>query len=209
MEIRKEELNLFPTLVSLYDLSYLDLKNVVRVIDNFPKETFHLLGNGGTDYRLNLNILNDSSLVELKKSIQDSVADYSKRLGVSKLEVYSSWSSITDVGGRLELHRHDGNVVSGVFYPAVNGMLSPLLFKNPIDQYKMFEIYDSNTKSNNISSYIPIYPRNGMLVLFPSWLEHKTDSEVGIRKIISFNASYDWFVEYNHKENKKRSINNK
>ena len=68
MEIQKEELNLFPTLVSLYDLSYLDLKNVVRVIDNFPKETFHLLGNGGTDYRLNLNILNDSSLVELKKS---------------------------------------------------------------------------------------------------------------------------------------------
>ena len=48
-----------------------------------------------------------------------------------------------------------------------------------------------------------------MLVLFPSWLEHKTDSEVGIRKIISFNASYDWFVEYNHKENEKRSINNK
>ena len=56
------------------------------------------------------------------------------------------------------------------------------------------EIVKYNPESNvqNTHHYNTIFPQSGMLVLFPSWLEHKTEVEIGRRIIISFNGVYHW-----------------
>ena len=192
MEIQKEELDLFPTPVSLYDLSYLDMDVITEVIENTPKEEFYLVDGGKTDFNVDCYILNDPNLINLRTSIEDCLNDYSIRLGVDNIVIQNSWSSITEVGGRLELHRHEGCVVSGVFYPKFNELISPLIVKSPISQNQMFEIYNPESNVQNRHHYNTIVPQSGMLVLFPSWLEHKTDVEVGRRNIISFNGIYDW-----------------
>ena len=192
MEIQKEELDLFPTPVSLYDLSYLDMDVITEVIENTPKEEFYLVDGGKTDFNVDCYILNDPNLINLRTSIEDCLDDYSIRLGVDNIVIQNSWSSITEVGGRLELHRHEGCVVSGVFYPKLNEPISPLIVKSPISQNQMFEIYNPESNVQNRHHYNTIVPQSGMLVLFPSWLEHKTDVEVGRRNIISFNGIYDW-----------------
>ena len=192
MEIQKEELDLFPTPVSLYDLSHLDMDVITEVIENTPKEEFYLVDGGKTDFNVDCYILNDPNLINLRTSIEDCLNDYSIRLGVDNIVIQNSWSSITEVGGRLELHRHEGCVVSGVFYPKLNEPISPLIVKSPISQNQMFEIYNPESNVQNRHHYNTIVPQSGMLVLFPSWLEHKTDVEVGRRNIISFNGIYDW-----------------
>ena len=192
MEIQKEELDLFPTPVSLYDLSYLDMDVITEVIENTPKEEFYLVDGGKTDFNVDCYILNDPNLINLRTSIEDCLNDYSIRLGVDNIVIQNSWSSITEVGGRLELHRHEGCVVSGVIYPKLNEPISPLIVKSPISQNQMFEIYNPESNVQNRHHYNTIVPQSGMLVLFPSWLEHKTDVEVGRRNIISFNGIYDW-----------------
>tara|TARA_B100001029_G_scaffold48958_1_gene39019 strand:- start:78 stop:677 length:600 start_codon:yes stop_codon:yes gene_type:complete len=192
MEIQKEELDLFPTPVSLYDLSHLDIDVITEVIENTPKEEFYLVDGGKTDFNVDCYILDDPNLINLRTSIEDCLDDYSIRLGVDNIVIQNSWSSITEVGGRLELHRHEGCVVSGVFYPKLNEPISPLIVKSPISQNQMFEIYNPESNVQNRHHYNTIVPQSGMLVLFPSWLEHKTDVEVGRRNIISFNGIYDW-----------------
>ena len=192
MEIQKEELDLFPTPVSLYDLSYLDMDVITEVIENTPKEEFYLVDGGKTDFNVDCYILDDPNLINLRTSIEDCLNDYSIRLGVDNIVIQNSWSSITEVGGRLELHRHEGCVVSGVFYPKLNEPISPLIVKSPISQNQMFEIYNPESNVQNRHHYNTIVPQSGMLVLFPSWLEHKTDVEVCRRNIISFNGIYDW-----------------
>tara|TARA_B100000965_G_C19258108_1_gene611775 strand:- start:78 stop:656 length:579 start_codon:yes stop_codon:yes gene_type:complete len=191
MSIRKNELELFPTPISLYDLSDLDLDSIVDCVEGIDKEEFHLLDNGKTDYQIGDNLLDNPDLVQLKEHIEHCIEDYSRKLGFVEIKLSGSWSSITDIGGRLELHRHEMSMVSGVFYPKVDCEISPLLFKNPIWQYKMAECYDFSIQSKYASFYDFIKPHSGLLILFPSWLEHKTDKEIGRRIIISFNAEID------------------
>ena len=192
MGIQKEELDLFPTPVSLYDLSHLDMGIISEVIETIPKEEFYLVDNGQTDFNTNSFILNHPDLFDLKDSIEQCLNDYSIRLGVDNIVVQNSWSSITEIGGRLELHRHEACVVSGVFYPKMNEPVSPLILKSPISQNQMFEIYNPESNVQNTHHYNTIFPQSGMLVLFPSWLEHKTEVEIGRRIIISFNGVYHW-----------------
>ena len=194
MEIRKEELNLFPTPISLYDLSHLDMDIISNVIEDTPKDKFKLIDNGKTDFNTNSFILNHPDLFDLKDSIEECLYDYSMRLGTANIVIYNSRSSITEIGGRLELHRHEGFVVSGVFYPKVDVPLSPLVVRSPILQNQMFEIYSSKIDAQYKQHHNNIFPHSGMLVLFPSWLEHKTDVEIGRRTIISFNGTYDWIA---------------
>ena len=192
MGIQKEELDLFPTPVSLYDLSHLDMGIISEVIETIPKEEFYLVDNGQTDFNTNSFILNHPDLFDLKDSIEQCLNDYSIRLGVDNIVIKNSWSSITEIGGRLELHRHEACVVSGVFYPKMNEPVSPLILKSPISQNQMFEIYNPESNVQNTHHYNTIFPQSGMLVLFPSWLEHKTEVEIGRRIIISFNGVYHW-----------------
>ena len=195
MEIRKDELYFFPTLVSLYDLSILNLNIISEVVENTPKDNYHLVEKGKTDFIFGRNILDHANLTELKQNINLCVDDYRQRLGLSKVRITSSWSSITDVGGRLELHRHAGSSISGVFYPEIKQPISPLLFKDPTHSYKMCELYDTSVESTiNSFSYMRIDPGLGMLVLFPGWLEHRTEVEIGRRKVISFNTEYNHLV---------------
>ena len=194
MGIQKEELDLFPTPVSLYDLSHLDMGIISEVIETIPKEEFYLVDNGQTDFNTNSFILNHPDLFDLKDSIEQCLNDYSIRLGVDNIVVQNSWSSITEIGGRLELHRHEGCVISGVFYPKFNEPVSPLIVKSPISQNQMFEIYNPESNVQNTHHYNTIVPQSGMLVLFPSWLEHKTEVEIGRRIIISFNCTYGWIA---------------
>ncbi len=190
MEIQKEELDLFPTPVSLYDLSYLDLDIIHENIESVEKLEFHLLDNGGTDYRINNRFLDRPDLLELKESIECCLADYTERVGFTDLYMTGSWSNITEVGGRLELHRHERSIVSGVFHPKVDEPVRPLLFKDPIWMYKMAEEYDFPHSASYPNFFNAVDITSGVLVLFPSWLEHKTDKEIGRRSCISFNTRF-------------------
>ena len=136
MEIQKEELDLFPTPVSLYDLSYLDMGIISEVIENTSKEEFYLVDGGKTDFNSGCDILDNPNLINLRTSIEDCLNDYSIRLGVDNIVIKNSWSSITEIGGRLELHRHEACVVSGVFYPKMNELLkNSEAANNPQNQY--------------------------------------------------------------------------
>lgn len=189
MQFKKCELDLFPTPVSLYDLSAVDITSLLEIIEQSEKKEFCLVQEGVSTFGSDMNLLDHPDLVELKSSILWALKDYRDRLGIFNIQISDSWFNFTKPGGRLELHRHEGSIVSGSFYP-IDNKVSPLLFKSPILPHKMNELYKPNANTQHAFGINTIVPSQGMLVLFPSWLEHKTDTEIGERLVVSFNTFY-------------------
>jgi len=194
--LKKIELDLFPTPVSLYNLENVDFSALLDIIDSEQSDAreFHLTPNGKTTFRGSGS--NESSILgrqetrEIRRELMKCVRDYTERLGIHNIDICESWFNITEPGGSLGLHRHEGSVVSGALYPRLMGDVSPLLFKSPISMYKMNELYRPGTESQHAFGFNTVWPETGILVLFPSWLEHTVDKEVGHRLVVSFNTYY-------------------
>ena len=99
------------------------------------------------------------------------------------VDVSSSWFNEMDNGAHVKLHRHERSIISGVLYFNLSNNSSPISFKNPLIPYKMMELYNGNS---NYYNTIDVY--EGLLILFPSWLEHETLPQSGKRCVISFNT---------------------
>ena len=192
-QLKKAELDLFPTPVSVYDLSYYDFQPLLKVIEQSERNNFPLVVGGESTFSPQANLLDHPDLTDLKQHIKVCLEDYQDRLGIFNVEIVESWFNMTPPGGHLELHRHEGSAISGALYPRVEGEISPLLFRSPIWPYKMNELYrppSENKLNPNAFGYNTVWPSHGLLVLFPSWLEHKTDTEIGNRMVVSFNTGY-------------------
>jgi len=189
MEYKKCEIDLFPTPVSLYDLSSVDVEPLLQVIEELETHAYYLVESGESSFGPQSELLNDSRLIDLKKSIKSCLDDYVNRLGIFPLSFAESWFNKTPPGGRLDLHRHEGSCISGAFYP-LDEEIVPLLFKSPILPYKMNELYRPGVQTQHAYGFNTVFPSKGMLILFPSWLEHKTDFEIGKRLVVSFNTFY-------------------
>ena len=115
-------------------------------------------------------------------------------LGIKKddIELNSMWSNIHNVGSKHHTHQHPNAFLSGAFYPYIPECKEPgnILFIDPRQAKNM--VYADFVKSSCISNRrIWVTPKTGLLLLFPSWLEHGTDPFIGSpdqkRVSISFN----------------------
>ena len=100
-------------------------------------------------------------------------------------------------GSKHELHSHPGSVISGVFYIRAAESSPPIVFKDPRPYYK-FMYYDTifndgrDPKSYSLFPEYVVKPKTGMLLLFPSWLEHEvlqsTSDEERITMVFNLDA---------------------
>jgi uncharacterized protein (TIGR02466 family) len=98
-----------------------------------------------------------------------------------------SWINMHDRGGFNFLHMHDNTLLSGVFYIAVPPGSGGLMFRDP-----RAGVLHSPFKGNgaNACKEVRLAPSDGLLVLFPHWLEHYVEPHEGDseRVAIAFNA---------------------
>ena len=187
---KKCELDLFPTPVSLYDLSELDVNPLLEAIEDAETHYFHLVDGGESTFAPTARLFEDERCEVVACAIQDCLNDYCHRTGLYPLKIQESWFNKTPPGGRLELHRHEGSAISGAFYP-LGGNVTQLQFKSPTHPYKMNDLYRNDANTPYSYGYQGLQSDKGMLVLFPSWLEHKTEKEIGDRLVVSFNSFYN------------------
>lgn len=188
--MKKCELDLFSTPISVYDLSKIDVKLLLKNIFSQKSYEHFLVPNGQSSYGTENNILNSDELKFLKEKIQECICDYCIRIGIHKVTISNSWFNITKPGGKLNIHRHEGSVVSGAFYPKINNPVTPLRLKSPLLPYKMNELYE-HVETKYATTHNEIEPSQGMLILFPSWVEHETNQEISERITVSFNSFYE------------------
>ena len=185
-----EHLDLFPTPVSQYDLSFLDLDSIIRILDKFEVAPHGLLDDSDSSFGLDFTILYDDELKFLKEELDTCINEYVQRTGLQDIVITGSWYNKMKIGRRLNLHRHEGSVLSGAFYLDVDDNSVPLRMRSPLLPYKMNDMY-ARMDNQYASTGIMLKPAKGQLVLFPSWIEHETDPEQSDRCLISFNTFYN------------------
>lgn len=129
--------------------------------------------------------------------IENNVKRFSQEiLGIEKddIDMTAMWSNIHNAQSKHHYHQHPNAFLSGVYYPYIPECKDPgnLVFVDPRQAKNM--VYADFKKSSCISNRnIWVTPETGLLILFPSWLEHGTEpfiNEFDKQKRVSISFNY-------------------
>ena len=104
------------------------------------------------------------------------------------IQITASWVNIITKGQFQHSHVHPNSQISGVYYHKCEGDEGQLVLHNPVREIRMGN-FPENLYTCGGEYPVPLEPN--MICCFPSWLEHKTMSNLtdNERITIAFNAS--------------------
>jgi uncharacterized protein (TIGR02466 family) len=181
---------IFPTVVMEFDLSHI-ANGIKENLDNISLD-FHgnhdRVENGTSSFFTNNDILKLPGFTDLKKEFQDCVDAYTKELRLEDAIISNTWFNRMTFGSKTTAHRHPGSVCSGAFYPHAPDGSAGISFRNPLDAFRMNEVFYEPCMYNGTKFTLP--SKENTLYLFPSWLEHETEyNHSQDRYVISFNTN--------------------
>ena len=198
-----ETLNLFSTPVYKNKLNhknfdrvqkeiFLSLKEVEFISTNrlHPK-SFDYFNTKVSDNIENSNYLYEYKCTNLIQSISDNVVSYLKSIGLTgkvEFEISNSWMTCIDNRYHIQTHHHEAVGISGIYYYKTNGKDGNLYLSSPMKYMQISNIF----KRCDPNQSFEIIPENGMIILFPSWIDHgvrsnTTDDE---RISVAFNINF-------------------
>ena len=173
-----------------------DLEKYKNTMERPP--LFNGDGDGTSTYNPSFSVLKDDEFSLLTKEFEICLKEYTELTGLTEVQISNSWFSIMNKNVGIGEHRHPGSVVTGVYYPKYPVNSIELTLSNPLQPYKMCELYDKITGFNSDIGFIPI--QEGYLYLFPSWLEHGTNlNTTDERYVISFNTIHFELSGHNYR----------
>lgn len=172
--MEKNVYSLFPTSVYSTILTNIDNSLLFDSIQKKPHDN-HTVRNG---WQTGKYLHREEEFESLTTSIYDFfdqlVIDFyaPKRPMELKHEITSMWATLTTTDGHCVEHLHPRAFMSGVYYLRVPTNSGNIIFKDP---RPAAEWEDNGLIYNKVAStsYIPV--QEGMLLLFPGWLRHRTE----------------------------------
>ena len=129
---------------------------------------------------------------EIKININTAINDMDWNLQTQEVKISNMWAIINKKGSLNQKHLHSNNDLSAAYYVTAEENCGDIIFYDPRPAtiYKHPIAKKPNILNATINS---ISPEPGMLVLFPSYLEHSVDPNLSEQKriVISFNLSLD------------------
>ena len=153
-----------------------------------------MIDNIGNSMSKNDKILEDNELSDLKAFIDEQVLNYKKNLlqlkDENEIYITQSWLNNSNTSQFHPRHKHPNSIISGVLFLDQNndGHLPPIRFHRTLQMYPVVfsftELNEFNASSREFDT------EQGMLMLFPSLLEHDVDKNTSdrTRSSISFNT---------------------
>lgn len=86
------------------------------------------------------------------------------------------WYTIYDKNTRVEEHFHPNSIISGVLYLKCPKNCGDIIFIDNNYSFKNFCVNISPLKTYTYPKTFKVTPEEGMILLFPSWLMHKTEN---------------------------------
>lgn len=172
---------LFPTPVAniqfdenlIFDNS---LKYLIDHMNADENSNFKNTGHYCTSDNLNLN----DNLIELKKIIDNEVNAFAEnvyKINHNDIRMSCMWANIRSSNSKHHVHLHQNSYISGVIY--LNNITTSdpgdIFFVDPRTSNRV--LYANHYDENNyMASNWKYTPKTGMMLIFPGWLEHGTDS---------------------------------
>lgn len=138
-------------------------------------------------------IFDISGIAPLESFIKNCVETADRQIGLSgDLQFTKSWFSINRKYSYHEQHHHCPNVWSGVYYVQADPTDATISFinKNLIDTgWPYYSKKEINTEFNSTQTVCS--PESGMLLIFPSYLNHKVDQHLSNKERITIAFNMD------------------
>ena len=157
--------------------------------DRFGINRSNLLGWHSKDFDLELEqprFFVNSISPQLNSVLTDMGWDIKKQ----EVKITGMWAVINKKNSSNAMHIHSNNYISAAYYVKAPKNCGDIVFYDP--RFAATYRYPKISKTNKLNSnMVSFQPKEGMLVLFPSYLQHsvnvnKTDEE---RIVISFNIN--------------------
>ena len=128
----------------------------------------------------------------IKNNINNSVNSMNWDLDSQSVNIMSMWAIINEQGAWNQKHHHSNSDISAAYYVDAHDNCGDIVFYDP----RPARIYKHPIaiKPNNLNATVnSIKPEPGLLVLFPSYLEHSVNPNMSNKKriVISFNLSLE------------------
>lgn len=128
----------------------------------------------------------------IKKNINTALNDMNWDLNKQHVKINSLWAIINEEGAFNQRHHHGNSDLSAAYYVSAYDDCGDIVFYDP----RPAPVYKHPiAKSPNIlnASVNSIKPEEGLLVLFPSYLEHSVKPNLSKEKriVISFNINLE------------------
>lgn len=153
-----------------------------------------MIDNAGNEMSKNDRILESEELSDLKAFIDEQIFVFKKHFLQMKdnNEIYitQSWANKASTNEFHPKHKHPNSVISDVMYLDDNTdqSLPPIRFHRTLEMFPIELDFDTLNESNASARSFDV--EQGMLMLFPSLLEHDVDKNESdkVRTSISFNT---------------------
>ena len=191
---------LFPTLVWKFQLAretFEPINETIRTkLEQVARATPGLPANGKlqTDQRLH-TLAEFQTLNTVIYTAASRVLDYLKVVH-GALEITGCWANLSPTGDGHKPHTHPNNYLSGVYYVQTQKGANRISFDDPRPQTNIISPRTIESTDEN-AGQIHIDVSEGMMLLFPSWLQHQVPPNASDRMRISiaFNVMFSLFAE--------------
>ena len=95
------------------------------------------------------------------------------------------WANLNLEGDAHPRHNHPNSILSGVYYARAPKSCGDITFYDPRPQATIIHPAAKETTTYNAHRHV-VQPREGLLIVFPSWLEHGVDPNASGADRLSF-----------------------
>lgn len=188
---------IFPTFVYIKDFTGDELLTIQTEIRNvLPKikqqEHTGLAGRINSSFDFT-NSKHTNDVVEFglhcfKKCVQSAADEYlySLQYQGDRLNLEGSWVNFFNKDQFYHDHSHPYVKVAGVYFYQTNGVDGKLRFSNP-NQHMFFNNFPADGMSEQYVTYPPV---QGRLMLWPSWLIHRVETNNSDEQRISIGVNF-------------------
>ena len=128
----------------------------------------------------------------ISKNINTAMNDMNWDLTSQFIKITNMWSIINEEGALNQKHHHSNSDISAAYYVEAHDKCGDIVFYDPRPArvYKHPIAIEPNNLNATVNS---IKPEPGLLVLFPSYLEHSVNPNMSNKNriVISFNLSLE------------------
>lgn len=162
---------------------YETLNKSNRLAQKRPNE--HLV----SDPSFSKNLIQEFNLIDFQQEIISNASRYMNEIGNNTsnfdFDIFESWMTVTHKGQFSPRHEHGAADISGTFYLQTDNTDGQIYFSTPVKQCQSSRCF-SGTHPD-----LSLPPSDGMIVLFPGWLEHGVSCQTtdSTRIGIAFNIS--------------------
>lgn len=185
---------IFKSFITTELLSSIDNKKLIEYAYTQKSESDGVVRSNVKGWQSNLLIKPNSEITNLVNIVKSNLHDLRNEFGIRddySFQLNNLWININSKLSFNRPHVHPESTISGVYYVKVPKQSGNIVFNHPSKTQPYHIHNDAIQAPNDInSSTWHITPDAGLLILFPSWLEHyvEPNNNEDDRISIAFNA---------------------